>query len=80
MIGEVIAGLASTQATASSASDMPASCGERAERVDGVELALVPVAVLVALGGVAEREARALAAGPASRRCLPVSSPPAIGL
>ena len=48
-MGDVMAGCASTQATASAASDMPASRGERAQGLDRGELALVPVAVLVAL-------------------------------
>ena len=51
MIGAVIVGLARTHATASWVRDRPASSAIGPELVDGVELAVVPVAVLVAVGG-----------------------------
>ena len=57
----------------------PGFLGKLAERVDRVELAVVPVAVLVALRGAAEGEAGPLGGG-AVRECLPDNRPPAIGL
>ena len=79
MIGAVIAWLASTQATERVTRLTPPLRRAGEQLVDGVELAVVPVAVLVDLGGVAEGEAGAFWRR-AGAECFPESSPPAIGL
>jgi hypothetical protein len=52
--------------------------GQRLQRLDGVELAVVPVTALVQRAGVAE--AKTPLGCRALRLCLPTSRPPAMGL
>ena len=59
-IGAVIAGCASTHATASVGSASAGFVGELRQLIDGVEDVVVPVPILVHLPGVAEHEPRAL--------------------
>ncbi len=75
-IGDVIAGLRSTHATAIVGNGEARLDGELDQLVDGVEHVVVPVAVLVGPRRVPEREARALLRRLALRSCLPDSRPP----